>query len=120
MSDLRQKQMTFVERLCQLCPEVKTAQELALGFVGMVKERRAADLDAWLEVATTSSVAELKGVAKSLRQDMAAVKAALSSEVSNGQVEGQVNRLKLIKRSMYGRAKLDLLRARVLPMQQAA
>jgi transposase len=49
-----------------------------------------------------------------LRRDLSAVRAALTSEWSNGQTEGQVNRLKLIKRQMYGRAKLDLLRQRVL------
>jgi transposase len=53
--------------------------------------------------------------AKGLIADKEAVMAALSSEWSNGQVEGQIHRLKLIKRSMYRRAKFDLLRARVLP-----
>ena len=82
----------------------------------MIKERRVEALDAWLKDAVASQIAELKGFAKSLRQDYAAVEAALSSEWSNGQVEGQVNRLKLVKRSMYGRASFDLLRARVLAM----
>jgi transposase len=117
-ADLRQKQTAFVERLCQLCPAVKTAQELAVHFVGIVKQRRAADLDGWLEEAQSSQIVELMGFAKSLRQDDAAVREALVSVYSNGQVEGQVNRLKLIMRSMYGRAKLELLRAGVLPMQQ--
>lgn len=59
-------------------------------------------------------ISELAGLARGLRQDEAAVKAALSSEWSNGQVEGQVNRLKFLKRSMYGSAGFDLLKARVL------
>lgn len=117
---LRQKQTAFVEQLVHLCPEVKTAQEMALRFTTMVKEQRASQLNGWLNDAAQSQIAELGNFAKSLRQDYAAVEAALSSEWSNGQTEGQVNRLKLVKRSMYGRAKFDLLRARVLPMQQAA
>ena len=60
------------------------------------------------------AVAELQGFAAGLRRDHAAVFAALSLPFSNGQVEGQVNRLKMIKRTMFGRAKFDLLRQRVL------
>jgi transposase len=119
-TDLRQKQTQFVEHLCQLCREVKTVQELARRFTRMVKERCSSDLDAWLAEAKASRLGELKSFAKSLLQDYAAVGEALTSEYSNGQVEGQVNRLKLIKRSMYGRARFDLLRARVLPMHKAA
>ena len=119
-AELRQKQNAFVEQLAQLCPDVKTAQELALRFTRMVKERHADEFTQWLDAATDSNIAELKGFARCLRQDFAAVEAALSCEVSNGQVEGQVNRLKFIKRQMYGRAGFDLLRARVLPMQKAA
>jgi transposase len=57
---------------------------------------------------------ELGAFGESLKRDEAAVRAALSLEWSNGQVEGQFNRLKTIKRQMYGRAKFDLLRKRVL------
>ena len=64
-----------------------------------------------LEAAATT---ELGGFAAGLRQDKEAVRAAIVEPWSNGPVEGQVNRLKLIKRSMYGRAKFDLLRQRVL------
>ena len=55
-----------------------------------------------------------------LCQDLASIQNAISLEWSNGQVEGQVNRLKMLKRQMYGRANFDLLRARVMPMAQAA
>ena len=60
------------------------------------------------------SCKSLKSFANGLRSDLAAVRNALSMPWSNGQVEGQINRLKFIKRQMYGRAKLDLLRKRVL------
>ncbi|MFA9435064.1 MAG: transposase, partial [Deltaproteobacteria bacterium] len=63
---------------------------------------------------TRSGISALKGFANGITKDGDAVRAALSLEWSNGQVEGQVNRLKLIKRKMYGRANFDLLRKRVL------
>ena len=72
---------------------------------------------AWnAQLATTaqSVVAEMRSFATGIRQDYAAVAAALAYEWSNGQVEGQINKLKLLKRQMYGRAKLDLLKARRL------
>jgi len=56
----------------------------------------------------------LHGFATGIINDVAAVRAALSQLWSNGPVEGQVNRLKMLKRQMYGRAKFDLLRSRVL------
>ena len=80
----------------------------------MLAERRDMDLDAWLLQAEHSGLAELKSFAQGLRRDYAAVHAAFSSPWSNGQVEAQVNRLKLIKRQMFGRAGYDLLRLRVL------
>lgn len=89
-------------------------------FVSLVKQRLASGLDAWLEKAGQCCLPELQSLAKSLRQDKAAVIAALSCEWSNGQTEGQVNRLKMLKRQMDSRAKFDLLRAWVLPMAQAA
>jgi len=113
-SDLKAHQMAVVERLCQLCPVVRTAQELAQRFVAMVKERRVDDLNVWLDDVRASQIAELEGFAFGLRQDWEAVVAALSTEVSNGQTEGPVNRLKMRKRQMYGRANFDLLRRRVL------
>lgn len=58
--------------------------------------------------------AEMRSFATGIQQDYVAVAAALVYEWSNGQVEGQINKLKLLKRQMYGRAKLDLLKARLL------
>jgi transposase len=67
-----------------------------------------------MQRAEQSGLPALKGFARGLRLDNAAVAAALSSPWSQGQVEGQITRLKLLKRHMYGRAKFDLLRLRVL------
>ena len=77
-------------------------------------EHRIENWGSWLERAKATGLASLKSFVGGLERDADAVKAAIISEISNGQVEGQVNRLKLIKRQMFGRAKLDLLRARVL------
>jgi transposase len=98
----------------RLAPEVARAQELALSFIELVKERRIDALRGWLIEAGRSGVAEFRSLANGVTADIQAVRAALSYEWSQGQVEGQVHRLKLIKRQMYGRGKPDLLRARVL------
>jgi transposase len=112
--ELTGEEKPAVELLRRLSPEVRRAQELALDFVGVVKERRAGDLRRWLVEALRSEIPEFVSFANGLTDDLLAVRAALSYEWSNGQTEGQVHRLKLIKRTMYGRAKLDLLRARVV------
>jgi transposase len=103
-----------VELLRQLSPEVGRAQGLALSFVEVVKEQREDELRGWIIDAQRSEVPEFVSFANGLTTDLQAVRAALCYEWSNGQVEGQVHRLKLVKRQMYGRGKLDLLRARVL------
>lgn len=82
----------------------------------MIEDRQSEKLDEWLQQAEGSQIVEFERFAVSLRTDYAAVKAALIYSWSNGQVEGQVNRLKLIKRQMYGRANFALLRKRVLPL----
>ena len=80
----------------------------------MLAERREGDLDSWLTQAQRSGLPEFKKMAHGIRQDYAAVKAAFASEWSQGQVEAQVNCLKLQKRIVFGRANFDLLRLRVL------
>jgi transposase len=111
---LEDEEKQTAELLCRLSPEVAWAQELALGFVEVVKERVADGLRGWLVNAQRSEVAEFTTFANGRAADLQAVWAALEYEWSNGQTEGQVHRLKLIKRQMYGRGKPDLLRARVL------
>jgi transposase len=101
----------FLGRLFAASSPLALAQTLALRFVSMVQERTSADFDGWQ---TDARGSELQAFANGLHQDETAVKAALSLPWSNGQTERQVNRLKLIKRQMYGRAKFDLLRTHVL------
>ncbi len=95
-------------------PPLETARRLALQFVTVLHGRSVGALRQWLTDAKDSAVAELRRFAASLRSDYAAVEAGIVEEWNNGMVEGHVNRLKLLKRQMYGRAKFDLLRIRVL------
>jgi transposase len=91
------------------------ASLMAHEFAQMVHDRQAEALDGWIERTHGVGVPhELAVFADGLLPDYDAVKAAPSLEWSNGQVEGQVHRLKMIKRQMYGRAGFDLLRQRVL------
>jgi transposase len=112
--DLPPERQTFVEQLCQLCPEAKEVKKMAGEFRELVRERQPEAFDRWLEAAKGSEAAELKGFAEGLIQDREAVRAALTHEWSSGQTEGQINRLKFIKRQMYGRANFELLKARFL------
>jgi transposase len=111
---LTPEQVRYRAVLCDLSPTIATAYPLAQRFVTMVKLRQADELDIWLDDAQNSPIPALRNFAVTLKRDYDAVKAALTFEWSSGQVEGQVNRLKVIKRIMYGRAKFDLLRLRVL------
>ena len=101
----------YVEQLLALSPALAVARDLAQRFGALVRTHSADALTPWLADAQNS---EMRGYAAGLRQDEQAVRAALMLPWSSGQVEGQVNRLKLVKRQSYGRAKLDLLRARLV------
>jgi transposase len=101
----------FVDALTAASPEIRATQELAGTFAGLIKARDPAGLEPWLEAARGSA---LRDFADGLRRDLPAVRAALTLAWSTGPVEGHITRLKLLKRQMYGRAKFDLLRQRVL------
>jgi transposase len=101
-------------RLRSELPCLAKTWDVASELVRMIRKELAQPLSDWLSKAEQSGVSELKNFAKSLREDESAVAAALSESWSNGPVEGQVNRLKLIKRSMFGRAGWRLLRARLI------
>jgi transposase len=94
--------------------EVNRAYDLAQQLLRMVKERNAAPLENWLLLCSTSGVSELENFARGLQKEVSALQAALTLKYSNGPVEGQITKLKLIKRSMYGRGSFTLLRQRVL------
>jgi transposase len=105
---------TYHRHLCEADPKIGRVVALASDFTEMVRQRQGTRLEHWLVQAETSKVAELCSFAASLRKDYRAVKAGLSLLYSNGQTEGQITRLKLLKRMSYGRAGLELLRHRVL------
>ena len=96
------------------CPDLDALTALANGFNQLVRERRGHQLEEWIKHAETCPFPEIRGFAAGLRSDFDAVRAGLTQPWSSGAVEGNVNRIKMIKRQMYGRAKLDLLRKRVL------
>jgi len=88
---------------------------MAVQFRELIRERQPEAFDRWLEAAKGSEVAEIEGFAEGLIQDNEAVRAAPEPyDWSSGQTEGQINRLKFIKRQMYGRANFELLKARFL------
>jgi transposase len=94
--------------------QLESACQLGCDFARMVRERQGERLDSWITKATASSIDEVTRFAAGLLADEAAVRAGLTLEWSQGQVEGHVNRVKVLKRQMYGRANFDLLRMRVL------
>lgn len=102
-----------MDRLRASAPKLGAALDLAAEFAAMVRETLTQPLPTWQKKADDSVVVDLAGFAADLRADEAAVAAALTEPLSSGHVEGQVSRLKLIKRSGYGRAGPPLLRARV-------
>lgn len=95
-------------------PDLATVIHLAQQFAELVRQRQFKQLDRWLEQANHSLVKQFQNFAKSLQEDYEAVKTGVTLAVSNGQVEGQINRLKMLKRQMYGRANLDLLSKRFI------
>jgi transposase len=95
-------------------PAIREAQQLAADFGALVRAKDHPALATWLDRAETSAQSEVRSFATGLRRDHVAVEPAITSIWSNGQTEGQVNRLKALKRQMFGRAKLDLLRTRFL------
>jgi transposase len=86
-------------------------------FRGIFHGRTSAKLDQWIDDAVHSGLALLARFARGLRRDIDAVCNAIALPWSNGQAAGQINRLKMIKRAMYGRAKPGLLRARMMPIK---
>jgi transposase len=107
-------QRAFLTHLRASCPEVVQAAALAAEFGRLVRERDRPALGPWLDAAVASDLAEFREVARGMRRDLPAIAAALTEEWSSGPVEGQVTRIKLVKRLAYGRSKFDLLRKRVL------
>ena len=116
--DRTDEEQGALARLAALLPELAAVVARWESFAQMLRDRGdehpGCRLEQWMSETAETNVPELQAFVTKLRQDVAAVVAALTLPYSQGQTEGRVNRLKLIKRSMYGRAKFDLLRQRVL------
>jgi len=105
----------WVEAVIASHPQAATAEHLAQQFRGVFQDRDSNALKSWLTRSTASEIPELTRFVAGIERDYEAVAAAVEQHWSNGQVEGQVHRLKLLKRQMYGRGGFLLLRRRVLP-----
>lgn len=111
-------QEVAVDQLRALHPDIGAAVALLDRFAAMIRERDSAEQEArlarWMEDAERSASAELVAFTAKLRQDVAAVLAGLTPPWSQGQTEGQILRLKLLRRQMYGRGNFDLVHKRAL------
>jgi transposase len=111
------QEATFVGEIFEIfrhSPTLATMAGAVRRFFALLQQRQVDDLAAWLHEAEASHIPELAAFAQGVRRDLAAIQAAFVSPWSQGQTEGHVTRLKLLKRQMYGRANFDLLRQRVL------
>jgi len=112
--DLERKHQQVLTTIRAASPMLDAVYAAVQAFAVMVRERRVEGLTDWVEAIRHSEQRELRGFAEGLLEDYAAVRAGLTRPESNGPTEGHINRLKLVKRSMYGRGKVDLLRRRVV------
>lgn len=118
--DLTEEEHVALQQVCQVHPQVERLNGLFQDFAQMLRDRRGEKLDQWLHATFHSGIPELRAYVRKLRQDQQAVQAGFVLKWNNGMVEGHVNRLKFVKRSMYDRANFDLLRLRVLHHRKCA
>jgi transposase len=111
---LKAEERADLQEVCQASQELATLYTLVQSFGQIVRQREGHRLQGWLKQVADSSFREVQRFAKGLKRDKEEVLAGLTLVYSNGQVEGQINKLKLIKRQGYGRAGFPLLRQRVL------
>ena len=114
-ASLNPEQAAKVEALKGASTDFVVMRQLAMRLRGLFRSKSDVKLDAWLEEAHRSGLYAMQCFVRTLRQDIDAVRNALTECWSNGQTEGQINRLKTLKRAMYGRAGAELIRARMLP-----
>jgi transposase len=113
-TSLKQEDITRLDQLLSLSVEIQTIYDILQAFLTMVRERQHQDLRSWMEQAANSGIPELGSFVTGIEQDYDAVHAALRLSWSQGITEGKVNKLKTLKRAMYGRAGVPLLRQRLL------
>ena len=113
-SKLKADERTRLEALLDRCPELNALAGHVRAFAEMIRELRGDRLQQWMDAVQADDLPPLHSFVAGLRLDQDAVVAGLTLRWSSGPVEGHVNRLKMLKRQMFGRAKFDLLRRRVL------
>ena len=114
-SDLNDDERELLKKLCARSDEVANAHRLAQQFLRLVRDRPGGrKLDQWAVAVRKTGPPELRGFSRNLQRDWHAVSAGVTARWSSGPVEGHINKLKMIKRQMFGRARFDLLRKRVL------
>jgi transposase len=113
---LTARQAAIVDTLKTPSSEFASMRQLAMRFRGILKGGAVQKLGRWCKDAERSGIYAMQRFAKALLRDLDAVRSALTMSWSNGQTEGQISRLKTLKRAMYGRAGADLLRARMQPL----
>ncbi|MFE2432750.1 transposase [Streptomyces sp. NPDC059373] len=112
--NLPPRETDALEQVRLACLDITNACDLAGAFTDLVRHRRGHLLGEWIRQAERCDLGPLRSFASFLRQDINAVTAGLTLSYSSGVVEGHVCRVKILKRSMYGRASFALLRARIL------
>jgi len=113
-TELTPVEQETLQKLRQMHPNMEAVYQLTQGFMSMLHQHQATSLDIWFDAVCSCGIAELERFGRGIEQDTSAVLAGLTLPYSNGMVEGHVNRVKLIKRMMYGRAGFPLLRQYVL------
>jgi len=114
--DLSEIQRSCRDSFLRFCPKAYQVRKLALQFRAMLRWRRSVRWGEWIGTAMSSGFPLMVQFGRTLRRDLRAVELAMTAPWSNGPLEGQINRLKMIKRQMYGRAGFELLKTRVLPL----
>jgi transposase len=115
---LSQRQILILDLLKDSLPGFRMMRRLSLQFRALLRSSKPEGLSRWKADAMHSGIYALQRFAKTLDRDEDAVRNAIAYPWSSGQVEGQINRLKTLKRAMYGRASRELLQARMLPLHQ--
>jgi transposase len=109
-----EEQQATIQTLAALQPEIGRTVMLLERFTGILRNLESEQLAEWMAEAEDCGIAEMKGFVVKLHQDLDAVLAGLTLPWSQGQTEGQVTKLKLLRRQMYGRGNFDLVRKRLL------
>jgi transposase len=113
-ADLTEHDRGHLDELLAACPHLETLTEHVRAFARLLTTRRGPELDGWMTAVETDDLPALHGFVRGLRKDLSAATAGLTMPYSNGPIEGVNNKVKLLKRQMYGRAGFVLLRQRIL------